>query len=291
MLIINSKCSNREVAPRHTHTHFTFWLVSVLYVILEDVAVILGFLTNGLSVTEVTISSHEALEAECLHQFVVAPRKSDCRGSFIKLTCLRNLKDRLLLIDENSIQRYVKCHIMLLFGTILFGDKSGVAVHRKVLPLLRDFGSIRQTSHFDCKKIDGLLTLLLSWTWIRLPFLALIPRDSCIFLLANRSVHTDAINFLVVLLTLGSPDDLQKNQFVWEVYVVDRIEPNIIHTDIYIHLVVREFGFIQIAPHQERSLNKAHGKVLTGHKNPEFHCHSKFIIHHNKNFYHNNTMQ
>ncbi|RYR11535.1 hypothetical protein Ahy_B04g069055 [Arachis hypogaea] len=35
---------------------------------------------------------------------------------------------------------------MLLFGTILFGDKSGIAVHLKFLPLLRDFGSIRQYS-------------------------------------------------------------------------------------------------------------------------------------------------
>ncbi|RYR13398.1 hypothetical protein Ahy_B04g070416 [Arachis hypogaea] len=63
---------------------------------------------------------------------------------------------------------------MLLFGTILFRDKSGAYVHWKFLPLLRDFGSIRQyswrsiciaylyrtlcrVSHFDYKKIDGYL--------------------------------------------------------------------------------------------------------------------------------------
>ncbi|QHO24542.1 Serine/threonine protein phosphatase 7 long form isogeny [Arachis hypogaea] len=51
-----------------------------------DVAIILGLLTNGLPVTGMTMSSFEALEAECLHQFRVAPRKSDCRGSCIKLT-------------------------------------------------------------------------------------------------------------------------------------------------------------------------------------------------------------
>ncbi|RYR16456.1 hypothetical protein Ahy_B04g073483 [Arachis hypogaea] len=68
---------------------------------------------------------------------------------------------------------------MLLFSTILFGDKFGAAVHWKFLPLLRDFVSIGQyswgstclthlyralckASCFDCKKIDGALTLLLA---------------------------------------------------------------------------------------------------------------------------------
>ncbi|QHO20428.1 uncharacterized protein DS421_11g337890 [Arachis hypogaea] len=132
----------------------------------------------------VTLSSHEALEAECLHHFGAVPSKSDCRGSFIKLGWLRDLKERLHCIDEDSIQRYVKCHIMLLFGTILFGDKSGVGVHWKFLPLLRDFGSIRQynwgsaclahlykslcrASRFDCKEIDGpwCTKLLLSYNF------------------------------------------------------------------------------------------------------------------------------
>ncbi|RYR63245.1 hypothetical protein Ahy_A04g021047 [Arachis hypogaea] len=76
------------------------------------------------------------------NQFGVAPRKSDCRASCIKLTWLRDLKERIQLVDETSMQRYVKCHIMLLFGTVLFGDKSGTSVHWKFLPLLRDFGSI-----------------------------------------------------------------------------------------------------------------------------------------------------
>ncbi|RYR08033.1 hypothetical protein Ahy_B05g075575 [Arachis hypogaea] len=87
---------------------------------------------------------------------------------------------RLDLTDENRIQRDVKCYIMLLFGTILFGDKSGAAVHWKFLPLFRDFGSIGEynwgstclahlyralcrASHFDCNKIDVPLTLLLDW--------------------------------------------------------------------------------------------------------------------------------
>ncbi|RYQ92591.1 hypothetical protein Ahy_B09g098815 isoform C [Arachis hypogaea] len=179
---------NALVERWHPDTHTFHLPVGECAVTLENVAIILGLLTDGLPVTGMTLSSFEALEAECLHQFGVAPRKSDCRGSYIKLMWLRDLKERLQLTDENSIQRYAKCHIMLLIGTILFGDKSGASVHWKFLPLLRDFASIGQyslgsarlahlyralcrASHFDYKETDGPLTLLLGWAWIRLLFI------------------------------------------------------------------------------------------------------------------------
>ncbi|XP_052116422.1 protein MAIN-LIKE 2-like [Arachis duranensis] len=129
-----------------TQTHIFHLSIGECAVTLEDVAIILDLPMDGLSVTGMTMSSFDALEEECLYQFGVALRKSDCRGSCIKLTWIRDLKERLQLTDENSIQRYVKCHIMLLIGTILFGDKSGTFVHWKFLSLLRDFGSIRQYS-------------------------------------------------------------------------------------------------------------------------------------------------
>ncbi|QHO23108.1 uncharacterized protein DS421_12g360780 [Arachis hypogaea] len=130
-------------------------------------------------------------------------RMVDCRGSFIKLTWFRGLKDRLVLVDDIQIQRYVKCHIMLLFGTIVFGDKSGAGVHWKFLPLLRNFARIIQfswgsaclahlyralcrTTRVDCKEIDGPLTLLLTWAWICLPFIAPILGNPQIFPIANR---------------------------------------------------------------------------------------------------------
>ncbi|RYR75830.1 hypothetical protein Ahy_A01g000413 [Arachis hypogaea] len=53
-----------------------------------------------------TMSSFEALEAECLLQLGVAPRKEECRSSCIKLTWLRNLKKNLQLTDEINIQRW-----------------------------------------------------------------------------------------------------------------------------------------------------------------------------------------
>ncbi|XP_020968889.1 protein MAINTENANCE OF MERISTEMS-like [Arachis ipaensis] len=84
-------------------------------------------------------------------------------------------------------------------------------------------------------------------------------------------------------------DDLQEGQFVWVAYSVDRVDPDIIPADIYMHSVVwsatvplvsfewiewhatdrcrRQFGFVQGVPHQERNLDKAHEEVLTGPKN------------------------
>ncbi|RYR41224.1 hypothetical protein Ahy_A08g037621 [Arachis hypogaea] len=208
------------------------------------------------------------------------------------------------------MQRYVKCHIMLLFGTVLFGDKSGASVHWKFLPLLRDFGSIGQyswgsaclahlyrslcrASRFDCKEIDGPLTLLLTWAWIRLPYLAQVPREPRSFPLANRWRNWERGDRRFRYFTLEhfrkALDDLQEGQFVWLAYAVDRIDPDIIPADIYMHSVVwsatvplvsfeiiewhttdrfrRQFGFVQGVPHQERNLDKAHGMVLTGPKN------------------------
>ncbi|XP_072064274.1 protein MAIN-LIKE 2-like [Arachis hypogaea] len=137
---------NALVERWHLDTHTFHFPVGKCAVTLEDVAVILGLPTKGLPVTGITLSRFKVLEGEYFHQFGVAPRKSEYRGSGIKLTWLRDLKERLQLIDENSVQRYVKCHIMLLLGTILLGDKSGASVYWKYLPLLRDFGCIGQYS-------------------------------------------------------------------------------------------------------------------------------------------------
>ncbi|RYR24680.1 hypothetical protein Ahy_B02g058197 [Arachis hypogaea] len=57
------------------------------------------------------------------------------------------------------MQRYVKCHIMLLFSTVLFGDKSGACVWRSAC-LAQLYKSLCRASRFDCKEIDGPLTLL-----------------------------------------------------------------------------------------------------------------------------------
>ncbi|XP_020971913.1 serine/threonine-protein phosphatase 7 long form homolog [Arachis ipaensis] len=214
-----------------THTfHFPIGECSMT---LEEVAVIFGLPTNGLPVTGPTMSSYEALEVECLHHFGVAPRKTECRGSFIKLTWFRRLKEHIVLDNDIQVQRYVKCHIMLLFGTIMFGDKSAAGVHWKFLPLLRNFGGIREFSwgsaclahlyralcratRVDCKEIDGPLTLLLTWAWIRLPFLSPILGNPRVFPLANRWRNWDrderAYRFQSLAHYRRVLDDLQDGQ-------------------------------------------------------------------------------
>ncbi|RYR32865.1 hypothetical protein Ahy_A10g047395 [Arachis hypogaea] len=306
-------------------THTFHLPIGECTVTLEDVAVILGLPTNGLPVTGMTLSSFEALEGECFHQFGVAPRKADCRGSGIKLTWLRNLKERIQLTDENSMQRYVKCHIMLLLGTILLGDKSGASVHWKFLPLLWDFHSIShfswgsaclahlyrslcRASRFDCKEIDGPLTLLLAWFWIRLPYLAPPTRKPRSFPLANRWRNWERgdnrYRYLSLAYFRKALDEVQEGQFVWVAYGVDRIDPGIIPEDILMHAVVwsamvplisfesiewhatdrirRQFGFVQGVPHEEWNPGRAHGETLADPKNLDWATapsHSCWIMH------------
>ncbi|RYR12265.1 hypothetical protein Ahy_B04g069797 [Arachis hypogaea] len=248
---------NALIERWHPDTHTFHLLIGECAVTLEDVAIILGLPTDGLPVTGMTMSSFEALEADCLHQFEVAP-----------------------------------------------------SVHWKYLPLLRDFGSIGQyswgsaclahlyralcrASRYDCKEIDGPLTLLLDWAWIRLPYLAPLPRESRSFPLANRWRNWEHGDRRYRYLTLAhfrkALDDLQEGQFVWVAYALDRVDPDIIPPDIYMHSVCwsatvslvsfeciewhatdryrRQFDFVQGVPHQEQNLDKTHGEVLTGPKN------------------------
>ncbi|XP_057719255.1 protein MAIN-LIKE 2-like [Arachis stenosperma] len=233
----------------HPNTHTFHLLVGECAVTLKDVAMIFGLPTDGLPVTGMTLSSFNGLEAEYLHQFGVSLRKLDCRGSGIKLTWLWDLKERLQLTDENSIQVYVKVHIMLLIGTILFGDKAGASVHWKYLPLLSNFASIGQyswgsaclahlyrslcrASRFDCKEIDGPLTLLLCWAWMRLSYLAPVPREPRSFSLANRWRNWErgdrVYRFLKLAHFRKALDELQEGQFVWVAYSADRVDPDIV---------------------------------------------------------------
>ncbi|RYR23622.1 hypothetical protein Ahy_B03g068819 [Arachis hypogaea] len=128
-------------------------------------------------------------------------------------------------------------------------------VHWKFLPLLRDFVNIGQyswgsaclahlhralcrASRYNCKEIDGPLTLLLGWAWIRLPYLSPLPREPRSFPLANRWRNWERGDRRYRYLKLAdfrkAFDELQEGQGV---------------------------------PSQEQNLDKAHEEVLTGPKN------------------------
>ncbi|RYR31022.1 hypothetical protein Ahy_B01g055808 [Arachis hypogaea] len=195
-------------------THTFHFPVGECAVTLEDVAVILGLPTNGLPVTGPTMSSFEALEAECLHQFGIAPRKTDCRGSFIKLKWFRGLKDRIVLIDDVHIQMYIsrvqRCtENFYLCSETSFSWGSACLAHL--------YRSLCRATRVDCKEMDGPLTLLVTWAWIRLPFLAPIPGNPRVFPIANRWHNWDRQNYAYRYKTLAHYrrllDDLQEGQF------------------------------------------------------------------------------
>ncbi|XP_072078124.1 protein MAIN-LIKE 1-like [Arachis hypogaea] len=104
------------------------------------------------------------------------------------------------------------------------------------------YRALCRASRFDCKEIDGPLTFLLVWAWIRLPYLAPVPREPYSFSLANRWRNWERGDRRFRYLTLAhfrkALDDLQEGQFVWVAYAVDRVDPDIIPADIYMHLVV-----------------------------------------------------
>ncbi|XP_016168629.1 protein MAIN-LIKE 1-like [Arachis ipaensis] len=199
---------NALVERWHPDTHTFHLSVGECAVSLEEVAMIFGLPTEGLPVTGMALSSFEALEAEC---------------------------------------------------TILFGDKSGASVHWKYLPLLSDFASIRQyswgsaclahlyrslcrASRFDCKEIDGPLTLLLCWAWMRLPYLAPVPREPRSFSLANRWRNWERGDRVYRYHKLAhfwkALDELQEGQFLWVAYSGDRVDPDIIPAKIYMHSLI-----------------------------------------------------
>ncbi|RYR21009.1 hypothetical protein Ahy_B03g066249 [Arachis hypogaea] len=174
--------------------------------------------------------------------------------------------------------------------------------------LVHLYRALCRTSRVDCKEIDGPLTLLLTWAWIRLPFLTSIPGYSQLFLIAN-SVARCILNLINELSNVRwhnwecadwpyrfhslahfrrALDDLQERQ----AYAIGHIEPDVILFDIRQHSVIwsatvplisfecvewhpsnrlrRQFGLIQGVPHQERDLGEAHDKVLTRPKNQDW---------------------
>ncbi|RYR03677.1 hypothetical protein Ahy_B06g082844 [Arachis hypogaea] len=176
------------------------------------------------------------------------------------LVWFRALKDRLVLIDDIQIQRYVKCHIMLLFGTVMFGNKSGAGVHWKFLPLLRNFAGIIQFSWGSAS-------------------LAHMYRALC------RATRVDWHNwerenrpyrFRTLEHYRRDLDILQEGQFVWEPYAIGRTNPDVIPPDIRQHSAIwnatvllisfeyiewhasdrmrRQFGLTQGVPHQDHIL-------------------------------------
>ncbi|RYR27569.1 hypothetical protein Ahy_B01g051585 [Arachis hypogaea] len=111
---------------------------------------------------------------------------------------------RIGTINSGGIQRYVKCHIMLLFGTVVFGDKSGAGFIWGSTCLAYLYRALYRATRVDCKKIDELSDV--RWrNWER----------------ENRPYK-----FRILAHFRRKLDDLQEGQFVWEAYAIGQIDPD-----------------------------------------------------------------
>ncbi|KAL4337829.1 hypothetical protein AHAS_Ahas12G0149300 [Arachis hypogaea] len=120
------------------------------------------------SLTGTTMTSQEAMEAECLHQ-PVAPGTNDCRESYIKMTWIRNVKEGLILNDPISMESWGSASLAHLYRALC------------------------RATRFDCKEIDDPLTLLHIWTWI-LP--SAFSRDSSVCILSWQFSRGSSVCFL-----------------------------------------------------------------------------------------------
>ncbi|XP_057733938.1 serine/threonine-protein phosphatase 7 long form homolog [Arachis stenosperma] len=176
-------------------THTFVMPVGEITVTLEDVAYIFGLPIDGEAVSGWTDSSADFVRSQSYAIFGREPEVSSSSKSYIKLAWVRRVRDAEPLDTEDSIRRYVRCHIFYLLGSTLFADKSTAYAHAKYLPLLRDFDRIHtyswgsaclahlyralcRASRFDTKEMDGPLNLLFVWAWERMLCLAPVPRNT-----------------------------------------------------------------------------------------------------------------
>ncbi|RYR69604.1 hypothetical protein Ahy_A03g016164 [Arachis hypogaea] len=192
--------------------------------------------------------------------------------------------DHFMLSDlyNQIVEGYVKCHIMLLFETILFGDKLGAAFSWGSACLAHLYRSLCRATRVDCKGMDSPLTLLLTWVSIRLPFLAPISGNSRVWYNWDRENYAYRYHSLVHYRRLL--DDLQEGH----AYDIERIESDVISLDIRHHSIIWSatvrlyFSNASSGMHsiklggnlgihnQERYLGASHGEVLTGPKKQDW---------------------
>jgi len=151
---------------------------------------------------------------------------------------LKWLRDNLLPINENSsievIHAHAKAYILEMIGGVLMLDKIGNKVH---LMYLNYLSNLRRTNRYSwgsaclvvlyremcrvtdarVKTMDGCASLLQSWAWFHMPFLAPISRVPPTFLLVcqwsggrilnYRNVpHNDLVGYRARI------DHMQQNQ-------------------------------------------------------------------------------
>ncbi|RYQ89414.1 hypothetical protein Ahy_B09g096080 isoform E [Arachis hypogaea] len=105
-------------------THTFVLPVGEATVTLEDVAHIFGLPIDREPVSGWIDSSSDFLQSQSIVIFGREAEVSHSSKSYIKLGWVRRIRDVEPLDTEESIRRYVRCHIFCLLGSTLFADKS-----------------------------------------------------------------------------------------------------------------------------------------------------------------------
>ncbi|RYR52391.1 hypothetical protein Ahy_A06g027321 [Arachis hypogaea] len=110
-------------------THTFVLSIGEVTVTLEDVAHIFGLPIDGEAISGWTDSSGEFVQSQGIAIFGREPSVSGNAKSYVKLGWVRRIRDAELLDTDESIRRYVRCHIFCLLGSTLFTDKSTAYAH------------------------------------------------------------------------------------------------------------------------------------------------------------------
>ncbi|RYQ86711.1 hypothetical protein Ahy_B10g106348 isoform B [Arachis hypogaea] len=113
-------------------THSFVLPVGEVTVTLEDVAHIFGLPIDGEPVSGWTDSSSDFVQSQSIAIFGHQPALSSSSKSYIKLGCVRTIRDAEPLDTKESIKRYVRCQIFCLLGSTLFTDKSTAYAMRSI---------------------------------------------------------------------------------------------------------------------------------------------------------------
>ncbi|KAL4299698.1 hypothetical protein AHAS_Ahas17G0126900 [Arachis hypogaea] len=123
-------------------THTFHLLVGEVTVTLEDMAYILGLSINWAPVTGRSESSHQFLVENCIACFSREPGPQDHVLGKVNLACVRRCIDTEPCDTQESVERYIRAHILCVLGTVVLPDKSTTSLNSKFLPLFRNFHRI-----------------------------------------------------------------------------------------------------------------------------------------------------
>nr|KYP58130.1 Serine/threonine protein phosphatase 7 long form isogeny [Cajanus cajan] len=192
-------------------THTFHFPTGECTITLEDVALQLGLRVDGLPVIGPTLYDWEEM---CSTYLGIMPVKGESLiGSMIKLKWLR---ENMLELPEEPSQEQLHAHcrsyILGLIGGVLMPDKTGNKVHLMYLSLLINLRRTRQYSwgsaclamlyremcratNVSSKTMGGCASLLQSWAWYRMPYIAPISRIPSTFPLVCKWSGDRVLNF------------------------------------------------------------------------------------------------